>query len=47
VQDAQVQAGPVFRTVPTSNQNRTAATPAAAGQKTSLFASLFGAKKKA
>ncbi len=49
VQDAAVQSGPVFRTVTPGNQNRTAAAQAtgAAGPKTSLFASLFGAKKKA
>jgi hypothetical protein len=41
VQSAQPQGGPVFRTVQSGNNNRL---PAPA-QKTSLFASLFGAKK--
>lgn len=40
----QQSGGPVFRTVPTSNQNRGVATQP--GEKTSLFASLFGLNKK-
>ena len=47
VQDAQVQHAPVFRTVQAGNQNRTPAQQASGAQKTSLFASLFGAKRKA
>jgi hypothetical protein len=39
---SQQQGGPVFRTVPTASQNRSSVS----GEKTSLFASLFGTKKR-
>lgn len=46
VQPAAQTQGPVFRTVQAGNQNKSAQTAADDAQKTSLFASLFGGKKK-